>query len=64
MWEVIIGDKQLAKTIFEHLLEVIVLTLPYQEREVAGTITRTETHTPKAVSNKTCICHHLWTTII
>ena len=46
-----IGDKQLAKIIFEHLLEVIALTLPYQEKDFGGTITRTETHTPKAVSD-------------
>lgn len=50
MWEIMIGDKQLAKIIFEHLLEVIALTLPYQEKEFGGTVTRTETHTPKAVS--------------
>ena len=50
MWEIMIGDKQLAKIIFEHLLEVIALTLPYQEKEFGGTVTRTETHTAKAVS--------------
>lgn len=62
MWEIIIGDKQLAKIIFEHLLEVIQLTLPYQEKEIGGTITRTETHTPKAVSSviwKHLKCNHL-----
>ena len=51
MWEIMIGDRQLAKIIFEHLLEVIALTLPYQEKDFGGTITRTETHTPKAVSD-------------
>ena len=48
-----IGDKQLAKIVFDHLLEVIALTLPYQEKDFGGTITRTETHTPKAVSDIT-----------
>ena len=50
MWEIMIGDKQLAKIIFEYLLEVIALTLPYQEKEFGVSVTRTETHTPKAVS--------------
>ena len=39
MWEIMIGDKQLAKIIFEHLLEVIALTLSYQEKEFGGTVT-------------------------
>lgn len=56
MWEIMIGDKQLAKIIFEHLLEVIALTLPYQEKDFGGTITRTETHTPKAVSDTPFTC--------
>ena len=55
MWEIMIGDKQLAKIIFDHLLEVIALTLPYQEKDFGGTITRTETHTPKAVSIMYCL---------
>lgn len=50
MWEILIGDKQLAKIIFDHLLEVLSLTLPYSEKDFGGTITRVETHTPKAVS--------------
>jgi len=49
MWEIMIGDKQLAKIIFEYLLEVISLTLPYQEKDTSGT--RIEMHTPKAVSS-------------
>lgn len=54
MWEIMIGDRQLAKIIFEHLLEVLSLTLPYQEKDSGGSITRTEMHTPKAVSIIIC----------
>ena len=58
-----IGDKQLAKIIFEQLLEVLALTLPYQERDFSGTLTRIETHTAKAVSSLSQlakkICEHV-----
>ena len=55
MWEVVIGDKQLAKIIFEQLLEVLSLTLPYQQRDFGGTVTRIETHTAKAVSSSSVV---------
>ncbi|XP_065915103.1 maestro heat-like repeat-containing protein family member 1 [Dysidea avara] len=55
MWKVMIGDKQLAKIIFEQLLEVLALTLPYQERDFSGTLTRIETHTAKAVTAALCV---------
>ena len=55
MWEVMIGEKQLAKIIFEQLLEVLALTLPYQERDLSGRSSRIETHTAKAVSSSSII---------
>ena len=50
------GDNQLMSNVVKHLLEVLTLTLPYQEKSrtsaTSGVISyqRTETPIPKAVS--------------
>jgi hypothetical protein len=56
IWEVISGDTQLVTNVIKHLLEVLTLTLPYQEKARTSatspvvTYQRTETQIPKAVS--------------
>ena len=51
MWHVLAGDPQLLRQVFLHLLEVLSLSLPYQEKvKSGGKTTRAETSTPKAVS--------------
>ena len=50
MWQVFVGEGPLIEQVFTTLLEVISLSLPYQEK-VKGTKTvRVETAIPKAVS--------------
>lgn len=55
IWEVMRGDNQLMSNVIKHLLEVLSLTLPYQEKSrtsaTSGVISyqRTETSVPKAV---------------
>ena len=56
LWEVLTGDVQLMPPVINHLLEVLTLTLPYQEKArtsaTSGVISyqRNETPIPKAVS--------------
>lgn len=51
MWHVLAGEPQLLRLVFSHLLEVLSLSLPYQEKAKGqGRITRVETDIPKAVS--------------
>lgn len=51
MWHVLAGEPQLLRMVFSHLLEVLALSLPYQEKvKGQGRITRVETDIPKAVS--------------
>ena len=56
LWQVLTGDTQLMTNVIKHLLEVLVLTLPYQERSRTSATSgvasyqRTETPIPKAVS--------------
>lgn len=51
MWHVLAGDPQLLQQVFSHLLEVLSLSLPYQEKaKGGGKTTRAETSIPKAVS--------------
>ena len=52
MWHVLAGDAQLLRQVFAHLLEVLSLTLPYQEKtKSGGKTTNIETIVPKAVSH-------------
>lgn len=53
MWDVMTGDVQLMKNVFTHLLEVLSLTLPYQEKPRGNITVKIETSVPKAVST-TC----------
>ena len=51
MWHVLAGEAQLLRMVFSHLLEVLSLSLPYQEKAKGqGRTTRVETSVPKAVS--------------
>lgn len=56
MWQVLTGDLQLLQQVFAHLLEVLSLSLPYQEKRKASSKNKTtssvrgETTIPKAVS--------------
>lgn len=51
MWHVLSGEAQLLRQVFMHLLEVLSLSLPYQEKPKSqGRTTRIETSVPKAVS--------------
>ena len=70
MWEVLTGDLSLLRTVLNHLMEVLVLTLPYHEKNstsVSGAITtkRVETPIPKSVRAVQLQCtilniiHHL-----
>ena len=51
MWHVLTGETQLLRMVFTNLLEVLSLSLPYQEKAKGqGRTTRVETVVPKAVS--------------
>ena len=50
MWQVLTGEVQLVQQVFAHLLEVLSLSLPYQEKTKANRVKRLETGIPKAVS--------------
>ena len=51
MWHVLAGEPQLLRMVLSHLLEVLSLSLPYQEKAKGqGRVTRVETTSPKAVS--------------
>ena len=55
MWDVMTGDVQLMKNVFIHLLDVLSLTLPYQEKARGNITVKVETSVPKAVSTRmTC----------
>ena len=52
MWHILAGEPQLLKMVFSNLLEVLSLSLPYQEKAKGqGKVSRVETTIPKAVSN-------------
>jgi hypothetical protein len=51
MWHVLAGEAQILRTVFSNLLEVLSLSLPYQEKAKGqGKVCRVETTLPKAVS--------------
>jgi hypothetical protein len=52
MWHVLTGETQLLRMVFTNLLEVMSLSLPYQEKAKGqGRVTRVEANVPKAASN-------------
>ena len=51
MWHIIAGEAHLLKNVFVNLLEVLSLSLPYQEKAKGqGRVAVVETPLPKAVS--------------
>ena len=52
MWHVLTGEPKLVREVFAHLLEVLTLSLPYQEKIKNNRTLRIETDIPKAVRNK------------
>ena len=51
MWHILAGEAHLLKSVFLNLLEVLSLSLPYQEKAKGqGKVTIIETTLPKAVS--------------
>ena len=57
MWHVLAGETQLLRMVFTNLLEVLSLSLPYQEKAKGhGRITRMETTVPKAVGVNMTLC--------
>ena len=60
MWHVLAGETQLLKMVFTNLLEVLSLSLPYQEKAKGqGKVTRMETTVPKAVSVSIILCTYV-----
>ena len=57
MWEVLTGDVALMRSVLKHLMEVLILTLPYQEKtstSASGAISykRIATPVPKSVRER------------
>ena len=52
MWHVLTGEPKLVREVFAHLLEVLTLSLPYQEKMKSNRTLRIETDIPKAVRSK------------
>lgn len=50
MWKVLSGEETISKRVFSHLLEVLNLSLPYQEKHKGSKIVRYATDTPHIVS--------------
>ena len=46
------GEPKLVRDVFAHLLEVLTLSLPYQEKTRGSKTLRVETDVPKAVRSK------------
>ena len=51
MWQVLISDEGTITQVFQHILEVLSFSLPYQEKTKGNKVVRTETDVPKAVSH-------------
>jgi len=51
MWHVLTGEAQLVRQVFSNLLEVLSLSLPYQEKIKSNRTIRIETEIPKSVCN-------------
>ncbi len=50
MWQVLSSEEIILKSVFTQLLEVLNLSLPYQEKHKGNRIVRHHTETPHAVS--------------
>jgi len=50
MWKVLAGEEGILQRVFAHLLEVLSLSLPYQERNKNGKVVRLPTDVPLSVS--------------
>lgn len=50
MWQVLVSDEGTITQVFQHILEVLSFSLPYQEKTKGNKVIRTETDVPKAVS--------------
>lgn len=59
MWQVLVSDDGTITQVFQHILEVLSFSLPYQEKPKANKVVRTETDVPKAVSACTCSLLHV-----
>lgn len=51
MWQVLVSDEATITQVFQHILEVLSFSLPYQEKRKGSTTVRLETDVPKAVSH-------------
>ena len=51
MWQVLCGDEAILRKVFTYLLEVLNLSLPYQEKNKGNKIVRHPTDIPKSVSH-------------
>lgn len=49
MWQVLCGDEAILRKVFVQLLEVLTLSLPYQERNKGNRTIRYHTETPQSV---------------
>lgn len=49
MWEVLVSDEATITKVFQHILEVLSFSLPYQEKPKGNKTIRIETDVPKAV---------------
>ncbi len=54
MWQVFVGEGPLLEQVLTHLLEVVTLSLPYQEKIKSGKTLHVETTVPKAVRTASC----------
>lgn len=49
MWQVLCGDETVLRKVIAQLLEVLTLSLPYQEKHKGNKIVRYHTETPQSV---------------
>ena len=49
MWQVLVSDEGTITQVFQHILEVLSFSLPYQEKTKGNKVVRTEMNVPKAV---------------
>ncbi len=60
MWQVLVSDESTITQVFQHILEVLSFSLPYQEKTKGNKVIRTETDVPKAVSHlKSYTCNNV-----
>ena len=50
MWQILCGDEAVLRKVFAQLLEVLTLSLPYQEKNKGNKIVRHCTEMPQSVS--------------